>query len=232
MNLDDIQELIHYQFKDIHLLKTAFVHRSYLHEKKRDETITEHNERLEFLGDAVLELVITDYLFKHMNENEGVLTSLRASLVNYRTLGQVGMEIGLNDMIYLAKSEQVDSGRARLSIVADAVEALLGSMYLDGGIDICYEFIKIHILTLLPNIIEQGSYKDHKTKIQEFAQKYYKQTPFYKVIASKGKDHEKEFHVGIWIGDDMVSDGFGPSKQSAETAAAKSAFQLLKSKQN
>lgn len=230
MNLEDIQDLIQYRFQNPHLLKTAFVHRSYLHEKKRDDSVTEHNERLEFLGDAVLELLITDYLYKHVNENEGILTALRASLVNYRTLGQVGMEIGLNDMIYLAKSEQVTSGRARLSIVADSVEALLGAMYLDGGLEICTNFIKRYILSLLPTIIEQGSYKDHKTKIQEFAQKHYKQTPFYKVISSKGKDHEKEFHVGIWIGEEMVADGVGPSKQTAETAAAKSAFQTLKSK--
>ena len=132
--LDDLQQIINYQFENPQLLKTALTHRSYLNERERDMTILEHNERLEFLGDAVLELCVTDFLYKNFEEKEGYLTALRASLVNYKLIGEVGVEIGLENLIYLSAGEKAELGKARLTIVADAVEAVLGAIYLDGGI--------------------------------------------------------------------------------------------------
>jgi ribonuclease-3 len=230
MNLEVLEQALEYKFKAPNLLQQALVHRSYLNEKNRNMDITEHNERLEFLGDAVLELVVTDYLYKHVHQDEGVLTALRASLVNYKTIGQIGNELGLDMMILLSKGEKEELGRARITIVADCMEAILGAMYLDGGLEPCINFINQKVLPLLPQILETGSYKDFKTLMQEFCQKHTKITPQYRVISSEGKDHQKIFRIGVWVADEMLAEGEGRSKQEAETEAAQKALEILKQK--
>lgn len=227
MNLEKTQEKIGYKFQNLHLLKTALVHRSYLNEKDKDEDVTEHNERLEFLGDAVLELVVTKYLFENYSDNEGFLTALRASLVNYKIIGEIGNSLGLDSEILLSKGEKEELGKARLTIVADCVEAILGAMFLDNGVVSCEEFIKKNILSRLDSIIENQKYKDYKTLLQEFSQKHTKSTPFYKVISTTGKDHEKQFTIGVWIDGQVLSQAEGKSKQEAETKAATGALKLL-----
>lgn len=226
-----MQKSIGYFFHDPRILKTALVHRSYLNERNRDPDITEHNERLEFLGDAVLEMVVTEYLFKHFDEPEGYLTSLRAALVNYKIMGKVGQAINLDEQILLSHGEREDYGKARLSIVADAVESVIGAMFLDGGISECDRFIRERVLIYLPGIVESKSYKDKKTALQEFTQKNSKNTPHYKVIFSEGKDHEKTFHVGVWVDKKKVAEASGRSKQAAEVEAARIALDILQKQQ-
>jgi ribonuclease-3 len=227
MDLDKIQKAVGYSFQDERLLKQALVHKSYLNEKEKDETITKHNERLEFLGDAVLELVVTEYLFLNYEENEGVLTALRAALVNYKTMGDVGNRFGLDEEILLSQGEKAELGKARLTIVADCMEAIIGAMYLDGGVEPCTQFIKEKIFILLDEIISSQSYKDPKTLLQEYAQKHSRHTPYYKVLGSEGKDHEKVFTVGVWVGNENLAQAEGRSKQEAETVAAQIALARL-----
>lgn len=229
MSLTQLQITINYTFKDFLLLRTALTHRSYLNEKERDLTILEHNERLEFLGDAVLELCVTDFLYTNYTDKEGYLTALRASVVNYKLIGLVGQELDLENLILLSSGEKAELGKARLTIVADGVEALLGAMYLDGGIEPCRGFVDDFILTKLEAIIQNSSWKDDKTVLQEVAQKYLKVTPRYKVIETIGKDHEKTFKIAVLLGNEMTAEGTGKSKQEAETAAAGNALTLIKS---
>lgn len=230
MDTNRIQKEIGYVFQDERLLKQALVHKSYLNEKEKDENITKHNERLEFLGDAVLELVVTEYLFLNYEENEGILTAFRAALVNYKTIGDVGNKFRLDEEILLSQGEKAELGKARLTIVADCMEAIIGAMYLDGGIEPCVQFIKEKILILLDEIISNQSYKDSKTLLQEYSQKHTRHTPYYKVIGSEGKDHEKVFTVGVWIGNEKMAQAEGRSKQEAETMAAQLAMQKMMEK--
>jgi len=227
MNLEKLQESIEYTFNDQKLLRQALVHRSYLNERNKVEEINEHNERLEFLGDAVLELVVTDFLYRNIDKNEGLLTSLRASLVNYKIMSSIGTSIGLDSQVLVSKGEKDDTGAARITIIADCMEAVIGAMYLDGGYDCTAEFIEKYVLVKLPEIIKTGSYRDHKTMMQEFCQKHTKITPKYKIIFSEGKDHEKIFRVGVWVGVEKISEGIGKSKQEAETEAARVALEVL-----
>ncbi len=227
-DLGNIQSQIDYTFKDIRLLKKSLAHKSYFIEKDRDPEIDEHNERLEFLGDAVLELIVTEYLYLHFPEDpEGHLTALRASLVNYKLIGEVGQDIGLPAIILLSRAEKGDLGEARLTIVADAMEALLGAIYLDGGIQPCEFLIKKYILPKLEEIIKEETYKDQKTKLQELTQKHFKITPKYKILSTEGKDHNKTFRVGVVIDQKIIASGKGRSKQSAETQAAGKAIEIL-----
>jgi ribonuclease III len=230
VDLDNIQAVIEYTFNDPRLLLQALVHRSYINDRDHDETISEHNERLEFLGDAVLELVVTDYLFDKTQKDEGVMTTLRSSLVNYRLLGQIGNELGLDTQILLSKGEREELGKARPTIVADCMEAIIGAIYRDGGIVAAIAFIHKFILRYLPDILENASIKDEKTQIQEYCQKHTKITPHYRIIGTEGKDHEKVFTVGIWIGAEKISEGVGRSKQEAETEAAKAGLEILKNR--
>jgi len=193
MDLVRVQKNIGYYFKDIRLLRTALVHRSYLNEKDKLPEITEHNERLEFLGDAVLELIVTEYLYLRFNEPEGYLTSLRSALVNYKTLGKIGQKLGLDEEILISKGEREELGKARLTIVADAMEAVIGAIYLDSGMEACREFVKQFVFPNLEDIVQTKAYKDAKTLLQEFTQKHYKTTPLYKLLFTEGKDHEKIF---------------------------------------
>lgn len=230
MSLTQLQITINYTFKDFLLLRTALTHRSYLNEKERDMTILEHNERLEFLGDAVLELCVTDFLYKNYEDKEGYLTALRASLVNYKLIGLVGQELDLENLILLSSGEKAELGKARLTIVADGVEALLGAMYLDGGIEPCNDFVNTFILSKLEEIIKNSSWKDDKTILQEVAQKHFKVTPRYKVVETLGKDHEKTFKIAVLLGNELTAEGIGKSKQEAETIAAKNALIIIKTK--
>ena len=225
--LEQLQLRLNYKFQDPRLLRLSLVHTSYLSEKGRDQDIKEHNERLEFLGDAVLELCVTEFLYNNYKEDEGFLTSLRSSLVNYRTVGEVGNDIGLQDYILISSGERSELGFARLTIVADGMEAVLGAMFLDGGYEPCMTFVKNFMLPKLDNIISNKTYKDPKTNLQEYAQKNIKQTPRYKLIASEGKDHEKVFTIGVFLGGKIVGQGIGRSKQDAETEAAAKAMENL-----
>jgi len=229
-NIQDLQQNISYYFTDIRLLKIALTHRSYMSEKERDSDITEHNERLEFLGDAVLELVVTDFLFNNLNDSEGMLTAIRAALVNYKTTGEAGQFLGLENLMNLSHGEKLELGKARVSIVADAVEAIIGAIYLDGGIEPCKNFIKQFILVYLQDILDNKLYRDAKTELQEQAQKHFKITPHYKILFSEGKDHEKMFHVGVLLNKDLLAEGEGRSKQKAETIAAENGLEILKNK--
>lgn len=227
MDLDTLQNQIGYYFNSIELLKNALVHRSYLNEKTKNSQIGSHNERLEFLGDAVLELVVTDYLYKTIEEAEGVLTSYRASLVNYKTMGEVGLKLNLGEHILMSKGEREEFDKTKLSIVADCFEAIIGAIYLDGGIEPCAKLISSHLIILLPDIIKNGTFKDSKSVMQEYCQKHTKITPKYRVISTEGKDHEKLFRIGVWAGQEKLGEGEGRSKQEAETKAADNALIVL-----
>jgi ribonuclease III len=225
-----IEEKLKYSFKDKNLLETSITHRSYLNQGKPAGAKREHNERLEFLGDAVLEIIVTDYLFKNFIEPEGHLTALRAALVNYKLIGSVGLSLGLNEVLYVSKGERSIDGIVRLSIVADAVEAVMGAVYLDGGLEECSVFVKENILTKLPEIINQKTYKDDKTKLQEYVQKYLKETPKYKIISTSGKDHDRAFVCGVFVSNNLIATGEGRSKQDAEVVCAKEALKAVKEK--
>ncbi len=228
MNLENLEKSLGYTFQNKKLLLQALVHKSYLNDRFHNKDITEHNERLEFLGDAILEVIVTDYLYKNIPEQEGVLTALRAALVNYKTMGEVGVKLGLEDLILLSKGEREELGKARLSIVADTSEAIIGAMYLDGGMVPCISLIQKELLIYLPNIIATESWKDAKTIMQEYCQKHTRITPRYKLISSEGKDHVKLFTIGVWVGTEKMGEGQGKSKQDAETEAAKEALLNLK----
>lgn len=223
MTLDDFEQSIGITFTNKALLKQAFIHRSFINENPRSGL--EHNERLEFLGDAVLELIVTRFLYtKYPHHNEGDLTSYRSALVNAVTLGEIADKLSFNDLLMLSKGEAKDVSRARSSILADAYEAYIGAVYLDQGLPVVEAFITRTLLVTTDSIIKQGLYKDAKSKIQEKAQEHLSVTPSYKVLREEGPDHDKVFTVGIFFGDEHITDGEGKSKQEAETAAARLAL--------
>jgi len=207
-------------FKNKSILREAFTHRSYLNETK--EKGLAHNERLEFLGDAVLELVATDFLFKkYPNEPEGVLTAYRAGLVNANILSDVAMDLSLGETLLLSRGEAKDIGKARQYILANTIEALIGAIYLDRGYDVARDFISKYVLCLVDEVVGKGLWQDSKSLFQEKAQDFYGVTPNYKVLEEIGPDHEKTFRVGVFLGDKLMSEGEGMSKQDAEQMAAK-----------
>jgi len=215
------------KFKNKDLLMQAFTHRSYLNENP--DFNLEHNERLEFLGDAVIELIVTEHLFKeHPEKPEGELTNWRAALVNAKMLAEIAEDLGFNDFLLLSRGEAKELGKARAYILANTFEALLGALYLDQGHKSCEEFIKKYLLPNLTEIIKEGSYKDSKSKFQEEAQERVAMTPSYKVIKETGPDHEKNFVVGAYLGQELVAEGKGLSKQEAEEAAAELALEVKK----
>lgn len=214
------EEKIGQQFKDKLLLKQAFVHRSYLNEHR--ELKIDHNERLEFLGDAVLELIVTDFLYrKYPDRPEGELTSYRSALVNSTTLADIGSKIGVNDFLLLSHGEAKDTGRARQYILANTVEAIIGSIYLDGGYEAAQKFVASHILPLTDDIVAQKKWLDSKSYFQERAQDEVGVTPSYKTIRESGPDHDKRFTIGLYLGSELVITGEGKSKQEAEQEAAR-----------
>lgn len=207
-------------FKNKDLLRQALVHRSYINEHPGFEL--NHNERLEFLGDAVLELVITEYLYHNYPNSEGELTNWRAALVNANMLAEVATKLDVEPHLYLSKGEAKDSNsKARQYIMADAMEAIIGGLYLDQGYRPCQEFIKMHILVHLSNILEEKSYLDPKSLFQEAAQDKIGVTPSYKVLSETGPDHKKHFIVGIYLADELLAEGEGSSKQDAQVEAAR-----------
>lgn len=210
------------EFDNIQLLVTALTHRSYVNEHKK--SVSEHNERLEFLGDAVLELVVTEYLYNNFSEPEGILTSWRAALVRTESIGDAGYNLGYEPLLRLSRGEKQGSERARQQILANAFEAVTGAIYLEKGYDDASNFIHKHIISKLKQVLETGSWRDAKSHLQEVSQHVDGLTPKYKVIEETGPDHDKTFKLGVYIGKKLMGVGSGPSKQVAQQQAAQSAL--------
>lgn len=204
------------------LFQEAITHRSYLNEH-RDYKLA-HNERLEFLGDAVLELVVTEYLYAHFPNPEGELTSFRAALVNGEMLSAIAGRMGLGDYLLMSKGEAKDMGRARMWLLANAMESVIGALYLDSGYDAAKAFIAEKILSELPNVIESGSYADPKSRFQEMAQAKMGVTPSYRILKESGPDHDRQFVSGVFLGEELVAEGIGLSKQESQRSAAEAAI--------
>jgi ribonuclease-3 len=222
--INELEKKMGIVFDDKSLLIQALVHRSYLNE--HPEFKIGQNERLEFLGDAVLELAVTRYLFLNYLNPEGELTNWRASLVNGKMLADLAKKFDLSKYIYLSKGEQKDTGKARMYILANAIEAVIGAIYLDKGFEVTKDFIEKHLLIKLPMIIEKELYLDPKSKFQEISQDKLGITPSYKVLEEQGPDHAKIFTVGVLLGDEMVAQAVGSSKQEAQIKAAQEALKI------
>lgn len=215
-----LETRINVTFNDKNLLQQALVHRSYLNENPNAGIW--HNERLEFLGDAVLELAVTERLYAAFPEKpEGELTTLRAALVNSKMLSDISLSIGMNEFLLLSRGEARDVGRARQYILANAFEALIGAMYLDGGYETARDFIDRVVMNELQQVLDKKLYQDPKSLFQEEAQERVGVTPTYEVLREWGPDHDKHFVVGIYLGKELVAEGEGPSKQAAQEAAAR-----------
>lgn len=217
------EQRIGINFKNEPLFKEALTHRSYLNE--HPDWPFPHNERLEYLGDAVLELAVTEELFKKFpKEPEGQLTVLRAALVNYQALAKVASGIGMDECILMSRGERGDTSRAREVILANAIEALIGAIYLDQGFVVVSDFIGRFVFTSLPEILKTKSYKDAKSELQEIVQDKMRLTPTYRVLEEEGPAHRREFRVGVYFGEQLMAEGRGMSKQEAETDAARNAL--------
>lgn len=227
---DFARETLGFEYKNLDLLITALTHRSYVNEHKK--SVSDHNERLEFLGDAVLELSVTDYLFNNFSEPEGILTSWRAALVRTESIADAGDKIGYESLIRMSRGEKNGSARARQAILANAFEAVIGSIYLERGYDDADEFIKKHILSKLDGILESGSWRDPKSHLQEVSQRIDNATPLYKVLDEIGPDHDKVFTLGVFVGTKLMGRGTGPSKQFAQQQAARAALEAYDDKKN
>lgn len=224
-DLHNAQNAIGVIFTDGSLLETAFTHRSFLNENKHLHK--PHNERLEFLGDAVLELVITDFLFeKYPKKNEGDLTLYRSALVNTDSLALTAHALQINDYLMLSYGESKDTGRGRHSILADAVEAIIGAIYMDQGYDAAKDFILKHIAPRIDEIIEKKAWIDAKSLFQEKAQESYGDTPHYETVGEQGPDHDKVFEVALFVGEKKVAVATGKSKQEAAQEAAAKGLQV------
>lgn len=219
-----LEKTISYEFKNKELLREAMVHRSYLNESTSEKL---HNERLEFLGDAVLELVVTEYLYTNFAEAEGVLTNWRSALVRGSSLSKIAPEISLNDYILTSRGEKKSSTKAKEQIAANALEALIGAIYLDGGYDSTKRFINTYVINNLEKIIEDKLYIDSKSRLQEIAQENFKITPNYKINSEEGPDHNKTFECAVYIGEKELARGIGKSKSLAEQEAARIALEDL-----
>ena len=219
INFSTFETKIGVQFKDKALLRQAFTHRSYINENKNSKL--EHNERLEFLGDAVLELIVTDFLYKkYPTKPEGELTTYRSALVNAITLSEVASNLDMNDFLLLSKGEAKDTGRARQYILANTIEAVIGAIYLDLGQEKAKDFIEKNIFIFADKMIARGNLVDAKSLFQEKAQEKTGTTPSYKLIRESGPDHDKVFTTAVFIGKEQISTGEGKSKQEAEQNAA------------
>ncbi len=217
------REKLGFEYDNIDYLVTALTHRSYVNEHRK--SVSEHNERLEFLGDAVLELAVTDYLYKNFTESEGILTSWRAALVNTESIGVAGDLLGYEPLIRMSRGEKKGSARARQQILANAFEALIGSIYLEKGYDAAADFVGKHILSKLEGIVASGSWRDPKSHLQEVSQRIDGETPVYKVLEEEGPDHDKIFTLGVFVGQKKMGIGEGPSKQVAQQKAARAALE-------
>ena len=213
-------------FNQPDILLTAFTHRSYVNEHRK--TVTEHNERLEFLGDAVLELVVTDFLYRTYPNPEGDLTNWRSALVKTESLATVAETLGISVFFKLSRGEAKGNARSHALISANATEAVIGAVYLDLGYDAANDFITDHIISRLPDILASGAWMDPKSKFQELAQEQFGLTPNYKVLEEAGPDHDKVFTIGVYVGDKIFGRGNGSSKQAAQQEAASLALESLK----
>lgn len=220
------RDTLHVTFNDINLLLTAFTHRSYLNEHRR--TVHEHNERLEFLGDAVLELVVTEYLYANYPDPEGVLTNWRSSLVRTESISAAAANNGFEPLLRLSRGEKQGTDRARAQILANAFEAVVGALYLDQGYEAAKKFITESLLSTFETILETGSWMDPKSHLQELAQSQETATPVYKVMQEEGPDHDKTFTVGVYVNSKLRGQGTGPSKQAAQQKAAAAALGYYK----
>ncbi len=215
-------------FKDIDLLLMAFTHRSYVNEHKK--TAKEHNERLEFLGDAVLELVVTEYLYGNFTEPEGVLTNWRSSLVRTESISAAASRCEIEPLLRLSRGEKRGTPRARAQILANAFEAVIGALYLERGYDAAKAFIEKNLLTTFDEILKTGSWMDPKSHLQELVQSQEGHTPIYKVLEEVGPDHDKVFTVGVYVGGELKGQGQGPSKQAGQVSAAEAALSAYQAK--
>lgn len=220
------REKLGFEFNNLDLLITALTHRSYVNEHRK--SVHHHNERLEFLGDAVLELAVTEYLFNNFSEPEGILTAWRAALVRTESIGDAGDKLGYGPLIRMSKGEKNGSDRAHLQILANAFEAVIGAIYLERGFEDARDFIHKHIIIKLDGILESGSWRDPKSYLQEISQRVDNQTPVYKVLGEEGPDHDKIFTLGVFVGEVMMGRGTGPSKQVAQQQAARAAIAKYK----
>ncbi len=221
MELKNFEQKIGINFKNEDLLRVALTHRSYLNENK---SCTEHNERLEFLGDAVLEIVVTEYLFNNFPNPEGELTNLRSALVKTESISNASRELGVEDFLLLSKGESHSFGRSRQLILANAFEAIVGAVYLDQGLEVARKFIVDNLIINLDKILKDKLYLDSKSQFQEIAQEKEGLTPHYEVISTEGPDHNKKFTVGVYVGNRQWGVGVGSSKQLAQQSAATEAL--------
>lgn len=223
-NLLELQKTLGLEFSDSTLLRTAFTHRSYINET--NDSNLEHNERLEYLGDAVVELIVTRYLYDRFPLlPEGQLTAYRAALVRTETLSNLAIELDFNDYLLLSKGEARDIGRARNFILANTFEAFVGALYLDSGYDRAQEFVEKYLAPFMDIVLEKALWRDAKSYVQEKAQELLSITPTYELVSHTGPDHDKIFIVSIKFGDDIIATGSGPSKQEAQQEAARSALE-------
>lgn len=219
-----------FEFENIDLLITALTHRSYVNEHKK--STREHNERLEFLGDAVLELVVTDFLYKNYSEPEGILTSWRSALVRTESIAAAGDHLGYESLLRMSRGEKQGTDRARQQILANAFEAVIGAIYLEKGYQEAEIFIQKNITSKLESILKEGSWRDPKSYLQEVSQRIDGETPQYKVIDEVGPDHDKVFTLGVYVGSKMMGKGVGHSKQVAQQNAARAALKEYADRQN
>lgn len=217
-------------FNDIELLVTAFTHRSYVNEHKK--TVSVHNERLEFLGDAVLELVVTEYLYSKYDEPEGILTNWRSALVRTESIGAAAAKFEFEPLLRLSRGEKRGSDRAREQILANSFEAVVGALYIDQGYEAAKKFITASVISTFEEILKTGSWMDAKSHLQEIVQSQEGFTPVYKVLEEIGPDHDKTFTVGVFVNNVLRGQGMGPSKQSGQQKAAEAALQYYRSLQS
>ncbi len=223
--LQEFQDRLGIHFNDISLLERAFIHRSYLNEHPK--LGLEHNERIEFLGDAVLELVVTDYLYRNYPNPEGDLTNWRSALVKTESLAAIAEKLGIAEYFKLSRGEAKGNARSHALISANAVEAIIGATYLDQGYDVAKKFISEHVISRLPEILATGTWMDPKSKFQELAQERFGLTPSYRVMEEAGPDHDKIFTIGVYVGDTLYGKGSGSSKQAGQQEAAAHALAKL-----
>lgn len=221
MELEQLEESLGIKFKEPKLLRTATTHRSYLNENKN---IKEHNERLEFLGDAVLELVVTEFLYKSYSNPEGDLTNWRSALVKTETISEVAKELEVEKYLLMSRGESQSFGRSRMLILANSFEAIVGAIYLDQGFEVVREFIYKNLIVKLDRILEEKLYIDPKSRFQELVQEKEGITPHYEVISAEGPDHNKIFTIGAYVGSTQWGIGVGTSKQAGQQNAAANAL--------
>lgn len=223
-DITQFEKTISVSFHNQALLKEALTHRSYINENPSWDV--PHNERLEYLGDAVLELIVSDELFQRFPERaEGELTSLRAALVNYQMLGSIARTVGIEEYLFLSRGEAKDAGKAREIILANAFESLIGALYVDQGYVVAKEFLSRVLFPHIQKVIDEKLYIDPKSLLQEIVQEKMKLTPVYRVLEERGPDHQKRFFVGVFFGETLAAQGEGLSKQEAESAAARIALE-------